>query len=209
MGSAVTEYVYDDAKRLYAFIAVNSATLSTPISDWLTLRDRSCFKPDGSDTTVASDCGTAYMAFMYTILHETTHVVDAVYHYHPNPGSKDEKVFPFAAEIWRNISQPVPKFDFSDRTRLSFYGLNGGPKLPMKEALQAYRELSLTPFTSLYGSQSVLEDDAELFSWTYFTQVLHQHYSTTIREGSTTFTYAPMENPLVQQRAVGLVDLFN
>lgn len=112
MGSAVTEYVYDDAKRLYAFIAVNSATLSTPISDWLTLRDRSCFKPDGSDTTVASDCGTAYMAFMYTILHETTHVVDAVYHYHPTPAPRMRKSFRLQQKSGGTFHNPYPSSTF-------------------------------------------------------------------------------------------------
>jgi hypothetical protein len=210
MGSAFTEYVYDKAKNLYAFIAVNSATLSTPMSDWLTLRDQSCFKPDGSDTKLSSDCGTSYTGFIYAILHESSHVVDAVLHYHPNPTPKDEKAFPFTAQFWQGFSQPRPQFDFPHRKNLSFYGLNGGPKLSIQDAPQTYRELSQSPFASLYGSQSILEDFAELFTWSYYIRVLHQQYSTTItQDGITSFTYVPMDNPRVRQRALALINLYN
>jgi hypothetical protein len=79
----------------------------------------------------------------------------------------------------------------------------------MKEAPQAYRELSQTPFASLYGSQSILEDYAELFTWTYYTEELHQHYSITVTQDGKTFTYVPLDNPLVRQRSVELVGLSN
>jgi hypothetical protein len=209
-GSALTEYAYDEAKNLYAFIAFNSAALSTPMSDWLTLRDQSCFNPDSSDTRLSSDCGISYTGFIYAILHESSHVVNAVLHYHPNPSPKDEKAFPFTVRCWQGFSQPFPQFDFPHRRNLAFYGLNGGPKLSMKDALETYRELSQSPFASLYGSQSILEDFAELFTWSYYAQVLHQQYSTTITQnGITSFTYIPMDNPLVSQRALALINLYN
>jgi hypothetical protein len=208
-GSSLTGWVFDKNKNLYAFIAINSATLSTPISDWITFRDQSCFKPDSSDTKLSSDCGISYTAFIYPILHESSHVVDAVLHYHPNPTLKEEKVFPFIGKFWQGYSHPRPQFDFSQRKNLAFYGLNEGPKLPLKEALLTYRELSRSPFDSLYGSQTVLEDYAELFTWSYYVQVLHQQYSTTVTQGSTSFTYVPMDNPLVRERALALIDLYD
>jgi hypothetical protein len=210
VGSALTEFAYDKDKNLYAFLAINSTTLSTPISDWLTLRDQSCFSPDSSDTKLSSDCGTSYTGFIYAILHESSHIVDGVLHYHPNPTPKDERAFTFAAKFWQGFDRPVPQFDFSHRKNLAFYGLNGGPKLSMKEALQTYRELSQSPFASLYGSQTILEDFAELFTWSYYTKVLHQKYATTItQDGTTSFTYVPMDNPLVRQRALALINLYD
>lgn len=108
VGSGFTEFVFDQANNPYAFIAVNSATLSTTISDWLTLRDQSCFKADGSDTRLLSDCGSTYTGFMYAILHESSHVVDFVLHYQPNPSVKSEKSFPFISQCWQGFSQPLP-----------------------------------------------------------------------------------------------------
>ena len=208
IGSALTEFVFDDRKNLYVFLAVNSAALSTPISEWVTLRDRSCFKADGSVTQVSSDCGSYYTGLMYALLHESSHVVDAAAHYHAKPSPTDEKAFPFIVEVWRGFSEPVPRFDFPERRELVFYGLNGGAKLPLKQALQAYRHLAGTPFASLYGSQSILEDYAELFTWTYYTQVLHQHCLTTVtQEGQSPFTYSPMDNPLIQERLLKLIHL--
>jgi hypothetical protein len=208
MGSALTEFVFDDSKNLYAFLAVNSAALSTPISEWVTLRDQSCFKADGSVTQVSSDCGSYYTGLMYALLHESSHVVDATAHYHAKPSPTDEKAFPFISPVWKGFSQPVPRFDFPERKELVFYGLNGGTKLPLKQALQAYRDLATTPFASLYGSQSILEDYAELFTWTYYTEVLHQHYQTTVtQEGQSPYTYSPMDNPLIQERLPELIHL--
>jgi hypothetical protein len=209
-GSALTEFVYDEAKNLYAFIAFNSATLSVPMSDWLTLRDNSCFKPDGSNARLFSSCSGSYTGFLYAILHESSHVVDAVLHHHPNQAPKDERAFPFVASFWKGFTQPVPKFDFPQRKNLAFYGLGGGPKLSIKDALPTYRALAQSPFASLYGSQTILEDFAELFTWSYYSKVLHQEYSTTVtQDGQTSFVYSPMDNPLVSQRALALVDLFN
>ena len=206
IGSALTEFVFDKADNPCAFIAVNSATLSTPISDWVTHRDLSCFKRDDSGTVASTDCGTAYMGFMYAMLHETSHVVDFVSHYHPKPKVGDEKTFPFIGEYWKGFDQARAQFDFPYRKNLVFYGLNGGPRLSIKDAPRVYGELAKTPFASLYGSQSILEDFAELFTWTYYTQALHQHYSITVTQAGNTSTYAPMDNPLVKKRSSALLE---
>ncbi len=206
IGSAFTEFVFDQANNPYAFIAVNSATLSIPISDWVTHRDLSCFKTDSSGTVASTDCGTGYTGFMYAMLHETSHVVDFVLHYHPKPKAGDEKAFPFIGEYWKGFDQPLAQFDFPHRKDLSFYGLNGGPRLSIKDAPRVYSELAKTPFASLYGSQTIIEDFAELFAWTYYTQVLHQHYSITATQTGNTFTCAPMDNPIVRKRSSALLE---
>jgi hypothetical protein len=210
IGSAITEFVYDKADNPYAFIAFNSATLSTSMSDWVTLRDQSCFKLDNSSTIkLSSDCGNYYAGLMYAILHESSHVVDLVVHYHNGAKPNSERVFPFVGRFWKEFSKTLPQYDFPHRKDLTFYGLNGGPKLSIEDALQAYKELSLTPFSSLYGSQTILEDYAELFTWTYYTNVLHQHYSTTVTKlGQPAYTYNPMENALVIERSIALMRLY-
>jgi hypothetical protein len=207
IGSAFTELVFDQADKPYAFIAVNSATLSTPISDWVTRRDLSCFKMDSSGTIASTDCGTGYTGFMYAMLHETSHVVDFVLHYHSKAKAGDEKDFPFIGEYWKGFNQPLAQFDFLHRKDLSFYGLNGGPRLSITDAPRVYSELAKTPFASLYGSQTILEDFAELFAWTYYTQALHQRYAITVTQAGNTFTYAPMDNPLLRKRSSALLEV--
>ena len=206
IGSAFTELVFDPADNRYAFIAVNGATLSTPISEWVTHRDLSCFKADSSGTVASTDCGTGYTGFMYAMLHEASHVVDFVLHYQLKPNAGNEKVFPFIGEYWQGFEQPRAQFDFPRRKDLSFYGLNGGPRISIKDASQVYSAITKTPFASLYGSQTMMEDFAELFVWTYHTQVLHQHYSITVTEAGNTSTYTPMDNPLVRKRSSALFE---
>jgi len=147
---------------------------------------------------------------MYAILHESSHVVDLVVHYRNGAKANGERAFPFVSQFWKEFSKTLPQYDFPHRKDLAFYGLNGGPKLTIEEAAQTYKELSETPFASLYGSQTILEDYAELFTWTYYTRVLHQHYTTTItKAGQPIFAYNPMENPLVMERSGPLLSLYD
>jgi hypothetical protein len=127
IGSALTEFVYDKADNQYAFIAFNSATLSTAISDWVTLRDQSCFKGnDSSNIKLLSDCGNSYTAFMYAMLHESSHVIDLTVHYQKKPRANADTAFPFVGQFWKEFTKTLPQYDFPHRKDLAFYGLNGG-----------------------------------------------------------------------------------
>lgn len=79
--------------------------------------------------------------------------------------------------------------------------LRPGQKPPMAGAVDVYTALSGTPFASLYGCTNWSEDLAELVTWHHLTEKLGHRYRITIRDGDqTTFSYEPMQSPLMRAR---------
>jgi hypothetical protein len=196
LGAAFTQFVLDEADKVHAFIAINPATLRTGLSEWMTAREASCFTgastgaSTGADSlSVFVDCGTKYQALLYALVHECGHVADYVYHYTPyvEPAMKELGLgvsdTPFVADVWAERAKPEARADFAGRTDVTFYGLGGGPKIPIASAANLYRGLENSPFPSLYASQNWAEDFAECFTWYFFTDRLGQRYQMGLRRG--------------------------
>ena len=192
LGAAFTEFILDAADKVHAFIAINPATLRTGLSEWMTAREASCFS--GASTGAGSrsvfvDCGTKYQALLYALVHECGHVADYVYHYTPyvEPTIKELGLgvsgTPFIADVWAEYAKPEARADFTGRTDVTFYGLGGGPKIPIASAADLYHGLENSPFPSLYASQNWAEDFAECFTWYFFTDRLGQRYQVGIKSG--------------------------
>ena len=73
--------------------------------------------------------------------------------------------------------------DFPGRTDVTFYGLGGGPKIPIANAGDLYLALSNSPFPALYAAQNWAEDFAECFTWYFFTDRLGERYQVGIKRG--------------------------
>jgi hypothetical protein len=194
VGSAFTEFVLDKDDTVYAFIAINPATLAAGLSEWMTAREASCFSgaSSGADAVqVFVDCGTKYKALLYALVHECGHVADYVYHYTPYTepaihelglGASDTT---FIENVWAEYAKPEDRADFAGRTGVTFYGTGGGPKIPIAGAAELYQRLSNSPFPSLYAAQNWAEDFAECFTWYFFTDRLDQSYQVGIKRGGT------------------------
>ena len=194
VGAAFTEFVLDKDDTVYAFIAINPATLRQGISEWMTAREKSCFSGAASGAgalEVFVDCGAKYKALLYVLVHECGHVADYVYHYTPYTDlaiyelGLGVKATPFVGNIWAEYAKPEARADFAGRTDLTFYGRSGGPKAPLANAGGLYLALSNSPFPSLYAAQNWAEDFAECFTWYFFTDRLGQKYQVGIRRGGT------------------------
>ena len=200
LGSAFTEFVLDKDDTVYAFIAVNPATLGTGLSEWMTVREASCFSGASSGTggsaaadavQVFVDCGTTYKGLLYALVHECGHVADYVYHYTPytDPAIAELGLgvadTPFVENIWTEYAKPEGRADFAGRTDVTFYGTGGGPKIPIAGAAELYQRLSNSPFPSLYAAQNWAEDFAECFTWYFFTDRLGQSYRVGLKHGGT------------------------
>ncbi len=194
LGAAFTKFVLDEADKVYAFVAINPATLRTGLSEWMTSREASCFSGDSTGaaaTSVFVDCGTEYQALLYALVHECGHVADHVYHFTPyvEPTINDLGLgvaeTPFIKGIWTDYAKPEARADFPGRTDVTFYGLGGGSKIPFGKAADLYRALENSPFPSLYAAQNWAEDFAECFTWYFFTDRLGERYQVGIRRGAT------------------------
>jgi hypothetical protein len=179
---------------VYAFIAINPATLREGMSEWMTAREASCFSGASTGAGAAEvfvDCGTAYKALLYILAHECGHVADYVYHYTPYTEPAIEELglgvsgTPFVENIWAEYAKPGERADFPGRTDVTFYGLGGGPKIPIANAGDLYLGLSNSPFPSLYAAQNWAEDFAECFTWYFFTDRLGQKYKVALKRGGT------------------------
>jgi hypothetical protein len=188
----------DDPYNLYD-ITFRAAILNQNVSEWVTEKENTLFKPDSSNTSVAVEAGNLD-AILYVILHESTHVVDASLNLtgteQPGiPGS----VTAFPDHIWKSRLETVPQF--TDSLLQQIVWRRNGKLIAMENAASLYRSLQKTPFVSVYGSNARPEDLAEYVSVYHFTQKLDQPYKIVVRrEGKEVLVYEPMKSELVSSR---------
>ncbi|WP_426670686.1 hypothetical protein ACPPVU_05500 [Mucilaginibacter sp. McL0603] len=200
--TALTSLVnHDDQFKLYD-ITFRAAILKQNLSQWITEKERSCFKGGDSSLNVSIMAGELD-AIAYVLMHEATHVVDGSLGILPNNTSK--KSFDslasgsFTTGIWLDRTTIAAKFRDSllDSTRFR----PGGKVLPLDRAVEIYRALGRTPFVSLYSTSSQHEDLAEFVTVYDLTQKLKQPFRIVIRKnGKDIFSYEPMKSKLVQSR---------
>ncbi len=210
LGSGATDFVLDDDDEIYVYVIFNPDTLKTGISEWVTYRETTCFDfGENPSTRIAIDCGDEYTGFMYILLHEATHIVDYIDNLTPYLHralkrwglTKDQESTDFTSPVWQDFNQPLDRFKFESRDKVNFYGLNKGPRLQAERSLSIYRDLSHSPFVSLYGSMNWAEDLAELVTWYHFTTVLKQPYEISVYQNDTKKqTFHPMQFPEVRRR---------
>jgi hypothetical protein len=187
IGNGIASWVAGRDNKVYFHITLNPASLKDTLSKTLTERDRSCFSP-APGLSINIDAGTKYKGFAYALFHEATHAVDYVKRitpfveknlpekYWPKKNTKGNIFFNF----WKDYAIPRPGRGFEGRDKITFYGLDNGPKLKMKEAPVFYKGLARSPFISLYGSKNWAEDLAEMATFQMITAKLCQPYVVTL-----------------------------
>ena len=152
-------------------------TLKGDMSEWMTYRENTCFDSTGSPkVSVHGDCGRRHTGFLYILLHESTHAVDYIRRITPfvEPIIRDVGLgsglaeTEFTSGVWSKYAEPLPAVDFTCQTDAAFYGLGGGPLIPIGEAAAVYSRLSESPFVSLYASMNRAEDLVELVTGNHF-----------------------------------------
>lgn len=205
MGSGLTEWVADNDGTIYAFMVLNPSVLKLNPSDLLTAKEETCFIKDTPDYSVQIIAGNSYSGLLYILLHESTHLVDYVKNITPHVDDSINKfqkkgitATPFTQNIWEGYDRPRVRHSFTGR--VSFYGIKK-PKLRLSESLAIYRDLSGSPFVSLYGSQSWAEDLAELVTFYHITEILKQPYIIQIiKDNRIIQSIRPMDSPDVRRR---------
>lgn len=201
LGSGLADWVIDENGEFYYYIIFNSKVLKKNISEFVTYKDRTCFKKNNNDFKIYIDCGRDYNGFLNILLHETTHVVDCINNITPyvekflNKIQKKKVKSEFCTGIWKNYSLPVEKYDFAYRKFITFYKLNKGPKINISDAAEVYTQLKSTPFISLFGSMSWAEDLVEFVAYYHLTEVLKQPYKIKVlKNNKIIMQYEPMKS---------------
>lgn len=187
---------------------LRAGLLHETVSEFLTRKENTYYFEDGSNVRLSIEAGSL-PAVLYVLLHESVHVIDI-----SNRFGKEGKprVLPDGStdllvnEIWGNARTKIPSYA-SSLFQISWFGT--GKRENIESAEATYRQLSKTPFVSLYGSSNWYDDIAELVSCYYLTQVLGQPYRIVLRRDNVTFyTLSPMNSPLVRQRFKTVLPLF-
>lgn len=181
-------------------ITFRAEILNETISEWATWKENTCYiKSEDNEYEVIIDAGTLD-AIVYVLLHEATHVVDAVLNIAPHPDDTDVLVppTPFTANVWYKINTPVEKFinPLLETTRF-----RSGKAIPISSAPNVYKALQETPFASLYSMASWHEDLAEILTIYHLTANMNQPYKILVKKnGTTVFTFQPFTNKRVVKR---------
>ena len=190
-------------------ITFRASLLDETISQWATDKENTCFSPEADSTYRVHVKGGTMDALVYVLMHEATHIVDAVLDINPHPSEANALVppTPFTKGIWQRMNLPAgPYLDsLLEQTRF-----RGGKPLPIRKAPEVYARLSKTPFPSLYAMAAWFEDIAELATIYHLTAKLKQpFYIVVTKDNGEVARFEPMKNALVRQRLYQLSAFYN
>jgi hypothetical protein len=204
----MTDFARDSSGILHFYFVFNADLLKTNVEESANQRLNTCFKEDSSDAEITVESSDSILAFMATLLHETTHAVDLVYQITPflyplfsGIDISSDTNFLFTRSCWLDYSLPAKPSDFWGRDSITFYGFNNGPKLQKSNAKNLLFYFQESPFASLYGSMNWAEDLAEMVTWYHLTNVMKTEYKIVLKtDGEPYFEYEPMKSEKVKNR---------
>ena len=181
-------------------ITFRAGLLDETISQWASWKENTCFKRTTDSSYAVRVEGGDLDAILYVLLHEATHVVDAVMSITPHAFEKDAVIAPtpFTKGVWRTMNVPEERYIDSLLEQTRF---RSGQPMPISLASDVYRKLAQTPFPSLYGMAAWSEDIAELATIYHLTAKLNQTFHVVVsKDNVEVVRFEPMKNGLVQQR---------
>ncbi len=181
-------------------ITFRAGLLNETISEWASWKENTCFNRTADSSYAVRVEGGSLDAILYVMLHEATHVVDAVTGITPPTSQRHALVepTPFTKEVWRTMNAPVEEYVDSLLEQTRF---RSGRPMVISMAPDVYRKLAQTPFPSLYGMAAWSEDIAELVTIYHLTTRLKQpFYVVVTKDNVEVARFEPMKNPLVKPR---------
>ncbi|MVM33859.1 hypothetical protein GO755_27735 [Spirosoma sp. HMF4905] len=187
-----------DSTKLYN-ITFRAGILGETVSEWATKKEYTSFNQSTDSVfTIRVEAGTSD-AIQYVLLHEATHVVDAVLSITPHPKTSEALAEPttFTKNIWSTMNRPVNTFvhPLLEKTRFRT------GSAPIDSAADVYKALQQTPFASLYGMAAWFEDLAELEAIYHHTRKMGQPFRILVRKNNVEVVrFEPMNNKRVKAR---------
>jgi hypothetical protein len=189
-------------------ITFRAGILNETISEWATWKEKSAFDNAANpEMEIQVDAGELD-AIQYVLLHEATHVVDAVLGITPQAEEVDSLVAhtAFTKNIWRLFNTPTAQFTNPVLEKARF---RSGKVQPIASAPAMYNALKQTPFPSLYSMASWYEDAAELITIYHLTQKLDQPFVIFVTaQGRVLAKFEPMKHKWVKRRVKQLGFLY-
>lgn len=189
-------------------ITFRAGLLNETISEWATWKEATCFSSEADSTFSVRVEGGNLDAIIYVLLHEATHIVDAVTEITPHFTENQPTVTHtrFTKGIWQTTNKPEGRYrdPLLEQTRF-----RSGRPMPISRAPEVYQKLAKTPFASLYGMAAWSEDIAELATIYHLTTRLKQPFQVIVSKNNVGISrFEPMKNRLVRQRLAQLATFY-
>ncbi len=181
-------------------ITFRAGILNETISEWATQKEYSCYDRSANPELAISIEAGDLDALQYVLLHEATHVLDAVLNITPHPEERGALVepTPYTKGIWHKMNIPTEPFIDSLLEKTRF---RSGKTVPIVLAPEIYKALGKTPFASLYGMASWFEDLAELVTIYHLTHKMNQPFRVVVSKDNLEISkFEPMKNKGVKKR---------
>lgn len=198
--TALTSPVDTGSARKLFNITFRASLLDENISQWATWKENTCFRQEADSSYSVRVEGGNMDAIIYVLMHEATHIVDAVLDINPHPAEANAVVepTPFTKNIWRLMNVPAEPYIDSLLEQTRF---RSGKPVSISQAPEVYEKLSKTPFPSLYAMAAWFEDIAELTTIYHLTAKMNQpFYIVVIKNDVELSRFEPLKNALVRQR---------
>ncbi|MCX6215634.1 hypothetical protein [Spirosoma sp.] len=198
--TALTSLLDSDGGTNRFNITFRASLLEETISEWASGKENTCFEPTANTTYRVRVEGGNLDAIVYVLMHEATHIVDAVMNITPHPAETQSVVepTPFTKGLWHKMNVPDDKYldTLLEKTRF-----RSGKLMPIRQAPAVYQTLSKTPFPSLYAMAAWSEDIAELATIYHLTSQLNQPFYVVVTKDQVELVrFEPMKSKLVKQR---------
>lgn len=181
-------------------ITFRAEIINETVSQWATWKENSYYTfPEDSGLKVTIDAGELD-AMVYVLIHEATHVVDAVLALTPHSFESDTVAAPtaFTRGIWHAANVPEKAFM---SPLLATTRFRSRKQVSVSDAPKIYKELQKTPFASLYSTAAWFEDLAELVAIYHLTAKLNQPFRVSVKQNSKEImSFEPMKSKLVKKR---------
>lgn len=181
-------------------ITFRAGILHETISEWATKKENTLYdKTENNEYTVSIEA-SKLDAFVFVLLHEATHVADAVLNLTPPIENATDSVAPtvITRGVWNKQNVPCGPYIDSLVEKTIF---RGGGRIPIASAPRIYRTLARMPFVSLYATASWSEDIAELETIYHLTHKIKQPFYVYVKKGNDEVArFEPMKSKLVQKR---------
>ncbi len=218
-GGGLTNFIVGPDDELFCFMLFNPITFKRTISETITIKENTCFIQDDESYDVSFNISDKLNSFIYLLLHEGAHALCLGNKNYPilTPGT-----YPFEDPIrvtgtqftrglWSDYYQLRLKITNLIPSRVTFYEFEEGPKINISESERLYRDLSLTPFASLYSTKNWADDFADYVTCKFLVDYLDCDYEVVVsKDGKEIFSYEYFENELVARRYKGAItELFD
>lgn len=198
--TALTSHIETSDSIKMFNITFRAEILHQTISEWTTWKENSCYTKSADDGyQIMIDAGNLD-AIIYILLHEATHVVDAVLNLTPHLDEQDVFVgsTSYTKNVWHKFNTTLPKV-ISPILETTFF--KTGKPMPVSYAPDVYKAIRETPFVSLYSTASWYEDLAEMLTIYHLTEKMKQPYKILVKKnGIYMAQYEPNKNLHVKKR---------